>query len=325
MHSSISAVQVLSTPRPLNWRFEHDLQLLCRHWLAEGGGELPKPQHIPGHDHSSTQRRLGELKAALPPDVFDLWPRAAPEERKAVLATVQRLATPAGRHELVRLWEAEQQAEQEDEVERAATGFAHELARSYDPDGVDNLVLALRAMHDKQASAFTLADDLELIAKVHRCRGTALRQKDITVGAHAADDGCKHRLALLRAHLPSGLVATYLPTRPTGSAIEMERAQTHRFELATLHAHEPANVDALVAELQVLHASHKGGFTCADERSVGLRGPGEHSGDGKGGVVPSIRASGCAYVRFSKLLLHSEISDLFGEPTRASQKGRARR
>ena len=145
---------------------------------------------------------LATLATALPASALNVQP-ANEAERTSLLHMLQRLASSSGRKELIAEVAAEQQ---ELDARMESSVFAQELEQHHASSEVQSLVFALDNIHVRCAERctnWTVDEHLELIAKVHRCQApdSTLLQKDIRVGAHAADDGCKQRVQFLREQL----------------------------------------------------------------------------------------------------------------------------
>ena len=217
---------MINAPRSIKWSLKDDAILLVHHW-HDALNTCRTRWHVKGHSPSEAAARLQELKTCLSPCVYDLWPDASAIERSALRPMLALLTSAAGRQQLISEMDAAQAAEDVGFCNADAAPWIDELQQFHDGDDVAALVMALDDLPRRHEGSFTRNDDLELICKVqrvHHSEGQEL-QKDITVGDHASDDGCQHRVQALRSKLSECLAHEFLPKYGSSSvfAAELDR------------------------------------------------------------------------------------------------------
>jgi len=210
---------------------QDDAILLVNHWHDELAGS-PTRWHVKGHSSEQAATRLHELQGSLSSRVYNLWPDAPADERDALRPMLKSLTSSDGRQRLISEMDAAQAAEDDFLYNVDAAQWVTELEAVHDRRNVANLITELDDLPRRHAGSFSRNDDLELICKlqrVHLSQGRE-KQKDIVVGDHAPDDGCKHRIHELRGHaqntmgLSHELVCEFLPTYGSSRAIDAELA-----------------------------------------------------------------------------------------------------
>jgi len=234
--------EVINAPRSINWSLKDDAILLVHHW-HDTLNECSTRWHVKGHSPCEATTRLQELKVCLSRRVYDLWPDAPAVERDALRPMLSLLTSAAGRQQLIAEMDAEHAAEDVAMYNTDAAPWIDELEQFHDGDDVAALITALDDLPRRHAGAgsFTRNDDLELICKVQRVHHSEgqLLQKDITIGNHASDDGCRncvHELcqssglseSLAREFLPkygsSGIFAAELDRRVSAAMLDAIRS-----------------------------------------------------------------------------------------------------